>query len=518
MQTPNMPDPPCFAIAGHGRSGTSLVASLLQSAGLDIGRRLMAGNEGNQKGYFEDLDFFEFHVKVLTAQGLADNGYVVQPTVEVPDAFWDAARAMVAERNRAGRPWGWKEPRTTLFLDFWRRMIPQLHGVLLFRPPWDVLDSLFRRGDPCYLNNPDRAVAVWVNYNRAVLDFARRHADRCLVVESYAVARDPERLTGAIAAKFGHHFGPPAKQFDPDAFALDQGSAHRALVEQLFPEAAELYEQVRASADLACDSADLPPLMETGQRGWALQDWVDRRVAEKSLKKSSAEVDALRNELRQARDAIAWREGQLDLARDAEARARAVLQRNQDGAETLENLVSHAQAEAESFSAAAASACAAASAAELAVQHAHSLLIQRDAAIVQLTTERDWLRDRERHAQHVAEAAESVAAAERADWDLRLAELMSAAEVQVRRLDDARAQLQQVDAERRDLAARNDRFDAERIALRVRLAQLEAAITSAHHDAAEARRMADWMRTSKFWKLRRCAMLLRHPGWLFGRR
>ena len=45
-------EPPCFAITGHHRSGTSLVASLLQSAGLDIGERLMVANEYNKRGYF----------------------------------------------------------------------------------------------------------------------------------------------------------------------------------------------------------------------------------------------------------------------------------------------------------------------------------------------------------------------------------------------------------------------------------------------------------------------------------
>jgi hypothetical protein len=518
VPTPTVPDPPCFAIAGHGRSGTSLVASLLQSAGLDIGRRLMAGNEGNQKGYFEDLDFFEFHVNVLGAQGHADNGYILQPRVEVPDAFRDAARALVAERNRAGRPWGWKEPRTTLFLDFWRGLIPPLHAILLFRPPWDVLDSLFRRGDPCFLRNPDQAVRVWLNYNHAALDFAARHPDRCLIVESYAVANDPGRLTAAIAEKFGHHFRRPEQRFDPDAYAVDQSTAHRALVERQFPEAGELYERLRVQADLAADPADLPPRWPSEQRGWALQDWVGRRVAEKNLKAARAELTSVRAELKQAFDGMAWREGQLDLARDAEARLRLELQRSQTAA-----------AELESQLAAARTANASLRELEAAAQGSAAALAERDAAIQQLTTERNWLRDRERHALALADAAgsaaelaRSTAAAERDGWDLQLAELMAAADVQVRRLDAARAELDRVAAERAQLAAQNERLDAERVGLRVRIGQLEADAAALAHAAHEARRTADWMGTSKFWKLRRATLALlrpvRHPLWLFGRR
>ncbi|MEL7418373.1 MAG: hypothetical protein AAGK10_07335 [Cyanobacteria bacterium J06555_3] len=43
-------------ITGMHRSGTSLTASLLQSAGVYLGDRLMSADSGNAKGYFEDWD------------------------------------------------------------------------------------------------------------------------------------------------------------------------------------------------------------------------------------------------------------------------------------------------------------------------------------------------------------------------------------------------------------------------------------------------------------------------------
>ena len=56
-------------ITGMHRSGTSLVASLLQEAGLSIGERLLGPSAGNRKGHFEDVDFVELHEDIL-----ADNG------------------------------------------------------------------------------------------------------------------------------------------------------------------------------------------------------------------------------------------------------------------------------------------------------------------------------------------------------------------------------------------------------------------------------------------------------------
>src|SRR4051794_10400370 len=62
-------EPPCFAITGHHRSGTSLIASMLQTGGLDIGSRLFGPSEANKPGHFEDMDFLNFHVDALRAQG-----------------------------------------------------------------------------------------------------------------------------------------------------------------------------------------------------------------------------------------------------------------------------------------------------------------------------------------------------------------------------------------------------------------------------------------------------------------
>ena len=55
-------------IAGMHRSGTSLAASLLQSAGLDVGERLMEGNWSNPRGHFEDLDFVKDRLLHVSAQ------------------------------------------------------------------------------------------------------------------------------------------------------------------------------------------------------------------------------------------------------------------------------------------------------------------------------------------------------------------------------------------------------------------------------------------------------------------
>ena len=56
-------------------------------AGLHIGSRLMGAYEGNVRGHFEDLDFYEFHVAVLAALGLRSEGFESQAGLRVNAAL-----------------------------------------------------------------------------------------------------------------------------------------------------------------------------------------------------------------------------------------------------------------------------------------------------------------------------------------------------------------------------------------------------------------------------------------------
>ena len=52
-------------ISSMHRSGSSLTASILRSLGLHIGQRLIEKIEYNTKEYLENLDYYEFHKKVI---------------------------------------------------------------------------------------------------------------------------------------------------------------------------------------------------------------------------------------------------------------------------------------------------------------------------------------------------------------------------------------------------------------------------------------------------------------------
>ncbi len=282
-----------LTIAGMHRSGTSLTASILQSTGIDIGDRLMEASPGNAKGHFEDWDFVEFHENVLKSQGIAHEGWTETVSVRVQEQYLEKARNLISEREHKAI-WGWKDPRTTLFLDFWTELLPEARFILVYRTPWEVVDSLFRRGDTIFQHNPNFAIKIWNAYNRAVIDFYDRYEARSIILRVEDIISNRLEAIEAINHKFGLHLGTPDNLFDRSLFKSYGASSYRAtVVKQYFPEAFDLYLQLhrrrqvfdRPQIPLIDENRDFPAI-----EPWILQDWLDIRWRDREQNQSQQQL------------------------------------------------------------------------------------------------------------------------------------------------------------------------------------------------------------------------------------
>jgi glycosyltransferase involved in cell wall biosynthesis len=88
-------------------------------------------------------------------------------------------------------------------LDFWDSLLDHGRYVLVYRHPWEVADSMQRLGADVFLLRPDYAYRIWAFYNRHLLDFHRRHRERCLLVSTDACVREPARLLDLLATRLG---------------------------------------------------------------------------------------------------------------------------------------------------------------------------------------------------------------------------------------------------------------------------------------------------------------------------
>ncbi|HVX86212.1 MAG TPA: sulfotransferase [Phycisphaerae bacterium] len=289
-----------FILAGMHRSGTSFAASLLQSAGVGMGEKLYAADRGNVKGHFEDMDFVEVHRAALLGNGLDETGWSDRWPLEVPPEVAAQARALVQQKaartvNGAAGEWGWKDPRTTLFLDFWHTLMPEARFIFLYREPWEVADSLFRRAtDRAILDHPRLALDLWTHYNRRVLEFMRRHPRQCLLISNDAATADGGAFIRAINAHFGAGLAIPAKDlFDPEVMVKEKpGSWREAVVADLVPEALEVYGQLQSLA--AMKGHDPAAAIDRrAAAGQLLPEWSNQRVSRVRIKELTAALDGL---------------------------------------------------------------------------------------------------------------------------------------------------------------------------------------------------------------------------------
>ncbi len=268
-------------ITGMHRSGTSLVAALLQSAGLDIGDRLLPADAANTRGYFENTDFLEFHRDLLRSQGLDENG-LTESECAVDGDFARRAREIIAKNARPG-PWGWKEPRTALFLPFWHGALPQARFVFLFRAPWLVVDSLFRRGtDRALYFQPTLAPLAWLRYNHEILKFYQEFPERCVMLDVRQVAQEPRRAVRTIGERFALPLGAPREEiFKKELLAGPDGAQMwKLLLLESFPETLACYNQLRAHAGMPpvqSGGATRPEFRDQVMQRWLELHTIDRR-------------------------------------------------------------------------------------------------------------------------------------------------------------------------------------------------------------------------------------------------
>jgi hypothetical protein len=285
---------PVIVITGMHRSGTSLVASLLQSAGIDIGQRLMTASEGNIKGHFEDLDFVEFHENIIKSQGFSPEGWILEKKIKVPEQCLEKAKEIINNRSKYSQFWGWKDPRSTLFLDFWREQIPEIFYIFLFRSPWEVIDSLYRRGDEIFLKNPNFAADVWTNYNEIVLDYHQKYPLASCIVNIESIINDHTCIIKILEEILNIQLKTPETCYEPSLFNRHLNSSHRStIIKTYFPEAWDIYKKMcfidqHKNFDKALDNNNT-----THIKDWVLQDWIENKFQEKSIKKYQKEISNL---------------------------------------------------------------------------------------------------------------------------------------------------------------------------------------------------------------------------------
>ncbi len=181
MMAPNSHPSKVICVTGMHRSGTSLMASYLQHCGIPIGDELREAGAGNRLGHFENQSFLELHKRILAANNT--NMYVPTKKLVVSERQHYDALSLVRRNSERYGLWAWKEPRTSLFIDFWRAIVPNAYFIILYRDPMKVVESLYRRMKARYKYvRPWLAPLSWIHYNRILVEFAKKNKEQTQVI------------------------------------------------------------------------------------------------------------------------------------------------------------------------------------------------------------------------------------------------------------------------------------------------------------------------------------------------
>lgn len=157
-----------LVVLGMHRSGTSALTGVLGHLGFTAGKSLMAANESNVRGYFEDARINSLLELLLTKLGSSWHDQRLLPeNWQITDAAHVAARDLknlFHEEFDSGQPIVFKDPRVCRLLpllkDVWKTMgwVPQY--IFSLRAPYAVVHSLSRRDGMSSL----AAVLLYLNY------------------------------------------------------------------------------------------------------------------------------------------------------------------------------------------------------------------------------------------------------------------------------------------------------------------------------------------------------------------
>ncbi|HXA19205.1 MAG TPA: sulfotransferase [Thermoanaerobaculia bacterium] len=157
---------PPVVVAGMHRSGTSLVAELLNAMGIYAGEPgdLAPPDIFNPTGYWEHRVAAEINREILATLGASWKNVTPIALTTLSNDFVSRAKDVAHSVHGRG-PFLIKDPRISLLFPIWREALPGAIIVIPWREPMAVAHSVANRDRLPLLSS----IALWEHYNRTLL-------------------------------------------------------------------------------------------------------------------------------------------------------------------------------------------------------------------------------------------------------------------------------------------------------------------------------------------------------------
>ena len=194
-------------VLGMHRGGTSAIARGLAATGVSLGNHLLAPGADNPTGFWEDLDCLSINERLLGHLGTAYDAFgfgwslLGKPDPVIDDLKLSAVQVVRSRLQEYPSTWGFKDPRTSRLLNFWRSVMAaskcEARYVIALRNPLSVALSLEKRNQIPI----EKGLWLWLHHMiPAVLDSA---GSTRVVVDYDALIDQPVRQIQRLASHMG---------------------------------------------------------------------------------------------------------------------------------------------------------------------------------------------------------------------------------------------------------------------------------------------------------------------------
>ena len=209
------------------RSGTSMIARFLHASGVNMGTEFYHDETANKYGHYEDVDFLNLQRREL-ARAFNGEDYLVQEGFKLSDDFVEQSKNLINLKLKLNHRenWGWKDPRTTVFIEHWLKIEPEIRFIFIVRKPESVINSLCKLLKTKWSYHEKlKYLNTCIYYNQRILNFIKNPANKNWVLLSFEdLVRNPFTGLSKINKQFGLDLEASlfAKQYDEKVISKAQ--------------------------------------------------------------------------------------------------------------------------------------------------------------------------------------------------------------------------------------------------------------------------------------------------------
>jgi len=164
-------------VTGMHRSGTSYLVRALNLCGLNLGPESdffdteLQPKFGNPRGHWENVKVTNLNEQILKLNGgswhKVPNSFIKTPK-NLQNKINQILKSFYSEKSLA---YGFKDPRFCLTLPKWKKNLPNLVLIGVFRHPLKVAESLKKRDGFSY----EESIEIWKKYNESLLHLLKNN-------------------------------------------------------------------------------------------------------------------------------------------------------------------------------------------------------------------------------------------------------------------------------------------------------------------------------------------------------